>query len=156
MKVNIIPFKDSLAKNFAELNIAWLEKLFYVEAHDKEVLYNCKTEIIAKGGKIFFAELKGEIIGTFALLKLDENTFELTKMAVAESHRGNKIGQQMLNFFEEYVKNEGIDQVILYSNRSLENAIYLYRKYGFKEVALEKNAPYQRADIKMEYQPHKL
>lgn len=154
MKVNIISFEDHLAKKFAELNIAWLEKLFYVEAHDKEVLYNCKTEIILPGGKIFFAELNKEIIGTFALLKIDGNTFELTKMAVAESFRGHRIGQQMLNFLKEYVKNEGIAQVILYSNRSLENAIYLYKKYGFKEVVLEKNAPYQRADIKMEYQSH--
>jgi hypothetical protein len=34
-------------------------------------------------------------------------------------------------------------------HRILENAIYLYRKYSFKELELEKNNPYERADIKM-------
>ena len=31
----------------------------------------------------------------------------------------------------------------------LENAIHPYRKYGFKELALEKDNPYKRANIKM-------
>ena len=31
-----------------------------------------------------------------------------------------------------------------------ENAIYIYRKYGFIEVPVEANSPYQRSDIKME------
>ena len=32
----------------------------------------------------------------------------------------------------------------------LENSIHLYRKYGFQEVALEKNSIYSRGNIKME------
>lgn len=34
-------------------------------------------------------------------------------------------------------------------HRILENAIYLYRKYSFKELELEKNNASERADIKM-------
>ena len=38
---------------------------------------------------------------------------------------------------------------MLYSNKILENAIYIYRKYGFIEVPVEPNSPYERSDIKM-------
>ena len=38
---------------------------------------------------------------------------------------------------------------MLYSNRILEPAIALYKKVGFKEVSLEKDVYYERANIKM-------
>ncbi len=41
-------------------------------------------------------------------------------------------------------------KIYLYSNTKLKNSIYLYRKYNFKEVPLEKKSPYLRANIKME------
>ena len=154
MNLKIKEFTPPLSYYFANLNLAWLEKLFVVEPHDKAVLYNCEEEIISKGGKIFFAELDEKIVGTFALLKLDSDTFELTKMAVDESLRGKKIGQFMLKYFQQYVKENPEYSYVLYSSRQLENAIYLYRKFGFQEVTLEENAPYARADIKMVYQPN--
>ena len=39
--------------------------------------------------------------------------------------------------------------MILYSNKKLESAIHLYRKYGFVEVELEEGL-YERANVKME------
>jgi len=48
-----------------------------------------------------------------------------------------------------FAKEKPITTLILYSNRILENAIYIYRKFGFKEIPLEGENPYDRADIKM-------
>ena len=152
MNLQIKKFTPVLAPKFAELNVAWLEKYFRVEPHDKQVLYHCEEEIIDKGGKIFFVELEGNIVGTFALLKLTPDTLELTKMAVDEAWRGKKIGQFMLTYFQQYAREHAEYEYVLYSNRFLENAIYLYRKFGFNEVPLEENPPYERADIKMIYQ----
>ena len=45
---------------------------------------------------------------------------------------------------------QGWKKFILYSNRKLENALHLYRKYGFREIDIEENNPYGRGDIKME------
>ncbi|MBW2962036.1 GNAT family N-acetyltransferase [Mesonia aestuariivivens] len=154
MNLTIKEFTPDLAQKFAQLNLAWLEKFFKVEAHDKNVLNNCEEEIILKGGRIFFAELDKEIVGTFALLKLNQHTLELTKMAVDEAWRGKKIGQFMLTHFQQYAKENPSYQYVLYSSKKLENAIYLYNKYGFEEVNLEDNPPYVRADIKMIYQPN--
>ena len=148
MEVEIIPFKKEYSSQFYDLNIEWLEASFYVEDHDREVLSNPQTYIIDNGGFIFFAKYNDEIVGTFALINLKEG-FELSKMAVSPKFRGLKIGQQLMEYCIAFSKNKKWDKILLYSSRKLENAIYIYRKYGFVEVEVEENCPYERCDIKM-------
>ncbi len=52
----------------------------------------------------------------------------------------------------DYARKQGWKKLIIYSNRKLENAIYIYKKYGFTEIPIEGNNPYSRGDIKMELQ----
>lgn len=146
----IIPFDPKYAKDFARLNIEWLEKYFVVEPLDKELLEHCEETIINKGGYIFFAKVNDEIAGTFSLIKIDNNIYELGKMAVSPEFQGLKIGQQLLQFCIQFSKEQQWDKVVLYSNTILENAIYIYKKYGFKEIPIEKNPMYKRSNIKME------
>ncbi len=151
-QLEIVNFNNEYAKNFYALNIEWLETYFYVEPYDEEVLSKPQKYIIDKGGHIFFAKLNNEIVGTVALMPLDKNgTFELTKMAVSPEHRGHKIGQQLITKCIDFSKENDFKNLLLYSNTLLENAIYIYRKYGFVEVLLEENSPYKRSDIKMIY-----
>lgn len=146
----IVPFKRSLSSAFRDLNLEWLEHYFYVEPHDSELLNHCEAKIIDQGGYIFFYEEDGEILGTFALIKISENDYELGKMAVDKKVRGKGIGQQMMQFCIGFSQKKSWKRLILYSNTSLENSIYLYRKYGFKEIPIEPNNPYARGNIKME------
>ncbi|GAA4882578.1 GNAT family N-acetyltransferase [Flaviramulus aquimarinus] len=150
--IEIITYQNKYAQTFYDLNIEWLQTYFYVEAYDEEVLSQPEKYIINKGGHIFFALLNNKIVGTVALMPIgDEGLFELTKMAVSPNHRGFKIGQQLMQHCIDFAKNTiGLPKLILYSNRKLENAIYIYRKYGFIELPLEPDTPYKRSDIKME------
>lgn len=148
--IEIIPFDKKYTRDFYALNIEWLKTFFYVEPFDEEVLSKPEFYIIDKGGHIFFAKLDGEIIGTVALMPTkDSKIFELTKMAVSPNHRGLKIGQQLMQYCIEFAKSNSFKSLILYSNRKLENALYIYRKYGFIEIHVEKASPYKRSDIKM-------
>ena len=70
-------------------------------------------------------------------------------MAVTPQEQGKKIGQKLMEHTLEFAKEQGWKTLILYSNRKLENAIYIYKKYGFEEIPLEDNSPYGRGDIKM-------
>ena len=151
MDLNIIDFEKKLEKDFYNLNIEWLKKIFIVEKYDEEILSNSKKYIIDKGGEIFFAKTKDEIIGTVALMPTSEkDIFELSKMAVKPNYRNKGIGKQLLKKCVEFSKYKCLKSLILYSNKKLKNAIYLYEEYGFTEVILEKNPPYMRANIKME------
>ena len=150
MEINIINFQDNFEKDFFDLNIEWLEYFFQVEEYDYEVLSNSKKYIINKGGKIFFAESAGNIIGTVALMPTKNKlVFELTKMAVKPEYRNKGIGKKLLRKCIDYCKSNNYSSIILYSNKKLNNAIHLYRTFGFKEKNMEKKSPYLRANIKM-------
>ncbi|WP_179020086.1 GNAT family N-acetyltransferase [Winogradskyella forsetii] len=150
MAIRIIDFETPYAKAFYDLNIEWLKTFFYVEPFDEEVLSNPNKYIVDKGGFIFFAMKEEEVVGTAALMPTENpGILELTKMAVLPKERGQKIGQLLLKYCIEFGKNQKLNGLLLYSSTKLENAIYLYRKYGFKELELEKDSPYVRSDIKM-------
>ena len=150
MKIDIISFENQYATYFYDLNIEWLQTYFYVEPYDEDVLSNPEKYIINQGGHIFFAKLDNQIVGTVALMPIEsDGLFELTKMAVSPKHRGFKIGQELMQHCIAFSKSIGLAELILYSNTTLENAIYIYRKYGFVELPLEPDTPYKRSDIKM-------
>ncbi|GAA3508983.1 hypothetical protein GCM10022393_21230 [Aquimarina addita] len=150
-KIAIIPFEPQYAQDFADLNIAWLEKYFFVEPHDVLLLEQCEKTIINKGGYIFFAKIDTTIVGTFSLIKKSENIYELGKMAVSPEFQGHKIGQQLMTFCIDFAEKQQWKKLILYSNRILKNAIHIYKKNGFVEIELENDSPYQRSNIKMEF-----
>lgn len=147
--VEIIPFNTALTEPIKSLNIEWLKKYFKVEPKDEIVLSNPQGEIIDKGGMIFYAKYNNEIIGTVSLIKIDEITFELSKMAVTGSTQGLGIGKKLMIHCIKIAEEKAIKKLILYSNRQLLPAIHLYEKFGFIEIPLE-DGVYERADIKME------
>ena len=140
MAIKIINYRGEYAKHFYDLNIEWLKTFFYVEPYDEEVLSQPEHYIIDKGGYIFFALKDHKVVGTVALMPTQEkHLLELTKMAVLPEERGQKIGQHLLEYCIDFAKSKELNALLLYSNTKLENAIYLYRKFGFKELELEKN-----------------
>ena len=152
--MQITPFRPGLAKNFRDLNLSWLEKYFYVEPKDTELLENCESSIINKGGYIFFAEIDSEIVGCYSMIKLKDSIYEFGKMAVNQSYQGHKIGQKLMIHGIAFAKSQNWKELILYSNTILEPAIHIYKKFGFREVALEKDTPYARSNIKMQLVLH--
>lgn len=147
--VEIIPFSSDLKDHIKTLNLAWLTKYFRVEEKDELVLSNPQEEIINKGGFIFYAKNNNEILGTASLMKIDDITFELSKMAVSDKAQGSGIGNKLLDHCLAVAQENNIKRLILYSNRILLPAIHLYEKFGFTEIVLEEGL-YERADIKME------
>jgi N-acetylglutamate synthase-like GNAT family acetyltransferase len=148
--MKIVPFHPKYASAFYELNIEWLETYFYVEDYDKEVLSAPEKYIIQPGGHIFFVIEDDLVLGTVALMKSEDGIFELTKMAVLPNQRGKRIGQKLMQYCLDFAKEEDFKKLFLYSNTILENAIYIYRKYGFIEIPVESPSPYKRSNIKME------
>ena len=147
-EIQIVPFSEENKDFIKNLNYEWLEKYFSVEPSDEIQLNNPTSEIIDKGGYIFYAKVGTEIVGTVTLVKLDEHTFELCKMAVTEDFQGEGIGKKLMVFSIDLAKILGFKQIILFSNTKLESAIGLYKKYGFVEMAFDQSH-YKRANIKM-------
>ncbi|WP_158977635.1 GNAT family N-acetyltransferase [Cellulophaga sp. L1A9] len=152
MEISIIPYEPIHSKAFHNLNVEWLEKYFYVEEKDKELLNDCENTILKKNGHIFLAKYEEKIVGCFSFIPINDTHFELGKMAVSEKYQGLKIGQALLKFAIRFGEQSDWDKIILYSSTKLPHALYLYKKYNFVEVPIEKDLPYARSDIKMELQ----
>jgi len=150
LKVDIIAFDEQYANDFTKLNFEWLEKYFYIEDYDREVLTQPQKYILDEGGEIFFALIREEVVGTVALIKREDGVFELSKMAVTENFKGMRIGQKLMYACIDYAGRNGITRLFLDSNRKLTPAITLYHKVGFKEIEVPKDTPYERCNIRME------
>jgi ribosomal protein S18 acetylase RimI-like enzyme len=147
-EIEILNYSEENKSYIKTLNVEWLEKYFAVEPIDELQLSNPRTEIIDKGGMIFYASYNNEIVGTSTLLKVSDNVFELSKMAVTERAQGLGIGKKLMDHCLKTAAQNNIHTLILYSNTKLEKAISMYIKYGFVEVPTNQNH-YKRANIKM-------
>ena len=141
--------KEAHREAFAALNRVWLERHFAVEPHDLEQLYDAETHILNGGGRIFLASAGETIVGTVALIASGTGSFEMAKMSVADSHKGQGIGRRLCDAALAWARSTGASYVWLESNRRLTPALGLYESVGFREVPLSPS-PYARADIKME------
>ncbi|MBK5279389.1 MAG: GNAT family N-acetyltransferase [Bacteroidia bacterium] len=146
--IEIVRYRPEHQPCFEKLNRDWIEKFFWMEPIDVEVLQHPEIHIIQKGGEIFMGIYMKAIAGTVALKYVAPDVYEFTKMAVGENFQGKKIGEMLSQVAIQHAKHLLAKKIILYSNTKLNAAINLYRKLGFKEVTLD--GPYKRSNIKME------
>ena len=152
-EVNIVPYKKKYKSDFAKLNYEWLDKYFKtvkVEAEDKRLLNNPEREIIKKGGEIFFALKNENVVGTCAVIKIDDSMYELAKMGVTEKAQGKQIGKKLALTAIGYAVEKGASKLRLYTSSKLTAAQNLYRVLGFTEVKEKPNHQYKRKLILME------
>ena len=90
-----------------------------------------------------------EPVGTCALLKMEDNVYELAKMAVAPEAQGKNIGWMLGQACIAKGRELKADKLYLESNTRLTPAISLYQKLGFKKVTGHPS-PYERCNIQME------
>ena len=147
--IEIVPFQPEHSTAFRDLNYAWIEKLFKVEGPDKKLLENPQSEIIDQGGEVLIALLDGNPVGTCALIKMEDDHYELGKMAVDEKARGNKIGWKLGEATVKKARELGAKKITLETNSSLTPAITLYKKLGFTHIP-SSCSEYERCDVRME------
>lgn len=148
--VEIIPFSVTHRKAFRDLNLEWVRRYFKVEAHDEEQLSHPEL-ILEHGGEIWLARLNGEIVGTGVLHSEGHGEYEIAKMAVRADVRGKGVGKKILEMLIRRFRERGGRRLWLQTNSKLENAIGLYRRFGFKDFKPSKPSPYERADVFMEW-----
>jgi ribosomal protein S18 acetylase RimI-like enzyme len=148
MQLSILEYRPEHQPWFEKLNRDWIEKFFWMEPIDFEVLQRPEDHIIKHGGSILMISCDQEIAGTVALKYASPGVYEFTKMAVSEKFRGQKIGQALAEAAIAKAKSLGAYKIILYSSSKLTPALSLYRKLGFIDVPVD--GPYKRSDVKME------
>ncbi|MBW4657700.1 MAG: bifunctional helix-turn-helix transcriptional regulator/GNAT family N-acetyltransferase [Drouetiella hepatica Uher 2000/2452] len=151
--IEIIDYSPEFHDDFKRLNYEWIEKYFKLEEFDYQSLDHPDERILQPGGHIYMAvdnsEMSSEVVGTCALIKIDNDTYELAKMVVAERVRGKGIGWLLGQAAISKARDLGAKVICLESNTVLEPAINLYQKLGFRRV-VGHASPYERCNIQME------
>lgn len=146
--VDILKYSPQFKDNFKSLNIEWLEKYFAVEPEDERVLNN-PEDIILKGGEIFFASIEGNVVGTCAMIKKNENEYELAKMAVTEKARGRQAGKKLALAAIGFAYSNGAASIVLETSQKLNAAVRLYEDLGFEYAEASEASKYKRTTMKM-------
>lgn len=146
--VEIIDYAPGFRDDFKRLNYEWIEQYFQIEDADRQALEHPDEKILDPGGHIYMACYRGEVVGTCALIRLDNVTYELAKMAVTEGARGKGVGWLLGQAAIAKARELGAQQLYLESNTALQPAIRLYQKLGFQQV-VGKPSPYARCNIQM-------
>lgn len=153
---SILPYTDALAPHFRSINAAWIEALFTLEPHHREVLDDPRRFILDPGGTILFAaHPEHGIVGAGALMPTAPGCMELTKMGVLEQARGSGAGAALLAALIERARaNPGVDTLYLLTNARCEAAVHLYEKAGFVHdpaIMARFGSDYCRCDVAMNY-----
>ena len=85
-------------------------------------------------GLLLVAHLRRRPVGCGALKIRPGRPVELKRMWVSPDVRGLGLGRRLLRELERQAATAGADTVRLETNRSLTEAIALYRKAGYREV----------------------
>jgi len=147
----IVNYRPEYKTYFFELNKGWLEEYFTLEPYDQLVLNHPEEEVIQKGGMVMFILVDGQVVGTLALIKHNDKTVELAKMAVDKKFRVKGYGRRLLRAAVRKALCMGFDEMILYTSRKLVAANSLYYSFGFFDTKMteEEEKIYERLSFKM-------
>ena len=84
----------------------------------------------------FFGKVlqNNKIVGTVGLFKLDDVICELRKMYLLKEHGGKGLGKILMDIIIKKAKEKKYKKIELETASVLQEAIGLYKKYGFREI----------------------
>ena len=99
-------------------------------------------ELVPPAGAFLLARLRGEPVGCGAVKHHAGAPSEIKRMWVAEPARGLGVGRRLLGELETRATAAGAPAARLETNRSLVEAIALYRSSGYREVPPFNDEPF--------------
>ena len=99
-------------------------------------------ELTPPAGILLIARLRDRPVGCAALKFHVDAPAELKRMWITPAVRGLGLGRRLLGEMEQHAREAGVAVLRLETNRSLSEAITLYRRAGYVEVAAFNEEPY--------------
>jgi len=82
-------------------------------------------------GKLWIAEVDGNIAGSVAILRHDDKTAQFRFLLVDENYQNMGIGSQLIKVSLDFCRERGYEEVFLWTIKELDKARHLYDKVGF-------------------------
>jgi len=126
-----------LSQYFAELN-----ERFDLGFDPARSLY-ADTRVFARpSGAFVIARVRGRPVGCGAVKLKGKQPAEFKRMWIAKESRGLGLGKRLLDVLENQARMAGAPAVRLETNRTLTEAISMYRRSGYVEIEPFNDEPY--------------
>lgn len=118
---------------------------------DREVLKSnwslllYQHELLDLNTRAYVYKIDDEVVG-YVLAKYIGDTSDLLQIAVKKSFQNKKIGYELLKFVWDYLRNEGVEEMILEVATRKEKIIEFYESFGFERLYVRKNYYGKRRD----------
>src|SRR5579862_6117357 len=94
------------------------------------------------GGRLLLAELSGELAGCVALHKFDDDICEMKRLYLRRKFRGKGLGRSLAEAIIAEARNIGYRRMRLDTvGPVMPDAVAMYRKLGFREIAPYRTNP---------------
>ncbi len=90
------------------------------------------SHIGGRGGALWTAEASGAVVGMVATVPLNhDESWEVSRMYVAQSHRGTGLASELLRAAERHAREAGARRMILWTDTRFEAAHKFYEKQSY-------------------------
>lgn len=114
----------------------YLEKQNYNdELNDLEIKYGLPY------GRLYVAYCDETLAGCIGLKKINEQHCEMKRLYVRPQFRGKHLGNLLVERIIKDAKEIGYSSMFLDTLPFLQNAIHMYKKFGFYEIESYNNSP---------------
>ena len=139
----------------SEVHFAQIKELFIEYANsldfdlcfqqfDKEIS-GFPGEYSAPDGCLILAKSNNYAVGCVGLRKVSAHICEMKRLYVKPRYRGNKIGEKLVELIIDCARQRGYRFMRLDTISTMNRAITLYYKFGFKEIEPYRHNPIQGA-----------
>jgi DNA-binding MarR family transcriptional regulator/GNAT superfamily N-acetyltransferase len=90
-------------------------------------------------GEIWVAECAGQIVGSIAIVGVDEETAQLRWFLIEPEFRGTGLGKRLMTVAIDYCRQKNFKQVFLWTFLGLDAARHLYKSFGFSPTEQAEN-----------------
>lgn len=149
--MKVVPYSPEYKQAFIDMNTAWISDMFAIEEQDIREMENIER-YLDKGSQIFFAlDEEGQVMACCMIARREDGEWEIMKFAAKGMYTGTGARSACLKACIEYAKEKNVPRIIIVSNRRCVQAVHLYRKFGFREIPVDKEKfPFERGDIAFE------
>ena len=142
VEIDVVDPDDPPARHCLHEYFAELDRRFDTGYDPSVALPALAHEMRMPAGGFLVASLHGEPIACGAIKLHGREPAELKRMWVAADARGLGLGRRMLSSLEAWAADHGAHAVRLETNRTLVEAIAMYRSSGYREVPAFNDEPY--------------
>ncbi|MBV8143820.1 MAG: GNAT family N-acetyltransferase [Gammaproteobacteria bacterium] len=99
-------------------------------------------DYLPPNGTLLIVRLSGEVVGCGAIRAVTPGVGEIKRMWISPNARGLGLSRKLLGELERVAERNSIHTLRLDTNRSLTEALHLYRSAGYREIARFNDNPY--------------